>query len=101
MTQKIIFGLAAALLISFTALLGWRWLHPQERACAASVKVCKPNDAARAITTCREALDDIHTRLGSSIERSTAECMLGADTCNESLACLAHADRRANESKRR
>ncbi len=101
MTARIIYGLAAAVMIFFTVWLGWRKFHPQERGCLQSIAWCKPSDPAKAKADCITMLDDVGKRLGGSIERMTAECMLESMNCNESLACMAHADRRANELKQR
>lgn len=101
MTAKIIYALAAAVMIFMTAWLGWRRLHNQERGCAQSIAWCKPADAQKAKLDCLGILDEIGQRLGSSNERLTAECMIDSMSCNESLSCMAHADRRANSLKTR
>ena len=98
---RIVFGLAAALLIAFSSWMGWYKLHPQERGCAKSIELCKPPEHDKAKKDCRDVLDDIAARLGGSAGREAANCMLASETCNESLSCLSHADRRANELKRR
>lgn len=97
MRQGIIFGLAAFVIAGMTGWLGWRWLHPADKACAKFVELCKRPDTA--IDQCREQMKDIHDRLGGSIERLTGHCMVDAQNCNESLSCISHADRRANEMK--
>jgi hypothetical protein len=99
MTAKIIYALAAAVMIFFTAWLGWRRMHNQERGCLQSIAWCKPAAAEHAKQECLSILDDIGERLGRSNERLTAQCMIDSMSCNESLACLAHADRRANALK--
>src|SRR5436305_11864270 len=99
MTARIIYALAAGVMIFITAWLGWRRLYNQERGCAQSVAWCKPADLAKAKTDCLAVLDDIGQRLGRSNERLTAQCMIDSMSCNESLSCLAHADRRANSLK--
>jgi hypothetical protein len=98
-TEKLIYALAALVMVAFTAWLGWRKLHPQERGCLQSIAWCKPADAAKAKVDCLAVLDDIGKRLGGSAERMTAKCMLDSMNCNESLSCMAHADRRANALK--
>jgi hypothetical protein len=100
MTEKIIYAVAALVIVSFTAVLGWRHFHPQERGCARSIALCKPPDSEKSAKQCREVLTDIGQRLGGSIERMAAQCMLDSENCNESLACLSHADRRANALKK-
>ena len=99
MTAKVIYGLAAAVMIFFTAWLGWRKFHPQERGCLQSIAWCKPADVEKAKVDCLGILDDIGQRLGRPNERLAAQCMIDSANCNESLACLAHADRRANALK--
>ena len=97
--SKVVFGIAAAFLIAFSAWMGWYKLHPQERGCAHSIALCKPPDGVKAAKDCREVLSDLRQRRGGSIERMAANCMLESESCNESLSCLSHADRRANELK--
>jgi hypothetical protein len=99
MTAKIIYALAAAVMIFFTAWLGWRSYHNQERGCAQSIAWCKPADVEKAKADCSAILDDIGQRLGRSNERLAAQCMIDSMSCNESLSCLAHADRRAKALK--
>ena len=100
-TSRIIFVIAGAVVVAFSAWMGWYELHPQERGCAHSVALCKPPDAVKADKDCRDVLDDIGARLGGSESRSTAQCMVDAQSCNESLSCMAHADRRANGMRRK
>jgi hypothetical protein len=95
-TAKIIYGLAASVMIFITAWLGWRHFHPQERGCLQSIAWCKPAEVEKAKLDCVGVLDDIGKRLGASVERMTAQCMLESMSCNESLSCMAHADRRAH-----
>ena len=99
MTAKIIYALAASVMIFITAWLGWRRIHNQERGCQQSIAWCKPADIDKAQRDCLGILDDIGKRLGSSNERLAAQCMIDSMSCNESLSCLAHADRRANALK--
>jgi hypothetical protein len=101
MTSRIIFALAALVLVGMTGWLGWRSLHPAEKACRRSVALCQPPEAEKAMHDCRELLADVSHRLGGTVERITGRCMVDAESCNESLACLAHADRVANEMKKR
>jgi len=101
MTAKVIYGLAVGVLLFFTVWLSWRYLRPEERACRKSVQLCKPRDSAKSIEDCKNILEDTKGRLGGSIERMAAHCMLASESCNESLACLSHADRRANELKKK
>jgi hypothetical protein len=95
MSSRIVFGLAALFVVAFTVWMGWYELHPQERGCAHSIALCKPKDLVAADKDCRDVLADIRVRLGLLQSRSTAQCMLDAQSCNESLSCMAHADRRA------
>ena len=99
MIAKVIYVLAAAVMIFFTAWLGWRRFHNEERGCAQSIAWCKPAAVEKAKADCIAILDDIGQRLGRSNERLAAQCMIDSANCNESLACLAHADRRANALK--
>ncbi len=99
MTQRIIFGLAALIIVGMTGWLGWRWLHPADQACAKFVQVCKRPDSAKQM--CLEQMKDISDRLGGSIERMTGHCVVDAENCNEALSCISHADRRANEMKQK
>jgi len=95
MSARIVFALAALFVVAFTVWMGWYELHPQERGCAHSIALCKPKDSAAAEKSCRDVLADIGGRLGLWQGRATAQCMVDAQSCNESLACMAHADRRA------
>ena len=69
------------------------------RACAKSIALCKPPNADKAMKDCRELMADIDQRLGGAMERMAGHCMVDAENCNDSLSCLSHADRRANEMK--
>src|SRR4051812_10231886 len=99
MSQKIIFGLAALVIASLSGWLGWRWMHPADKACTKSIALCKPPNPEKAMHDCIDVMADVHHRLGGAIERMAGHCMVEAETCNESLACLSHADRVANGMK--
>jgi hypothetical protein len=101
MTAKVIYALAAGVILFFTVWLSWRHYNPDARACKKSVALCKPPDTAKSLEECRNILEDTKGRLGGSIARMAAHCMIESESCNASLSCLSHADRRANELKPR
>ena len=84
------------LALALLGWIGWRWLHPEERACAKVVKLCAPPDAAKSLDECRTLLGDEKQRVGAARARTMAHCALDSDDCPQVIDCLYKAGRKNN-----
>ena len=78
----------------FGGWLGWRYLHPDERACAKVAKLCETRDREKSLAECRALLDEERRRVGAAGARAEAHCALNSDGCFQALDCLYRAGKR-------